>query len=403
MVTRETDRPDLEDLETGALFGRLVDAWRRLGRLVYDEGAVAPAGSLARAQGLRYMTRYLSAGSILAMELGDPDYPYFDRWADRSYSWGVNNPDTIYAFAPIRGDGTYRIYGDRGTCHHLDLQVHAPHFCAAPKYKVVASRDWRQLQWEEDGSIEIILSPEPHDGNWVEIGPGAGSLCVRQYFYDWENERPAQLVIERVGASYPPPPESREQIAEQAELLMTWMDRAASFWDSMVRVCLKAPENSSPFLDPGESEWGGLRGLSYGLGNFRCGPDEAVILEVTPPKCHYWSFQLASLYWESLDWWRRQTSINGHTAVLDPDGVFRAVISQRDPGVPNWLDPAGHEIGLLNGRYLLSETLPEPQLRSVPFAELRANLPGSTPFVTPQERSESLRRRQRLAQRLGGT
>ena len=37
----------------------------------------------------------------------------------------------------------------------------------------------------------------------------------------------------------------------------------------------------------------------------------------------------------------RQSSLNGHQAVLDPDGVFRAVISARDPGVPNWLDTGG--------------------------------------------------------------
>lgn len=398
MTTHEASRDEIQALENGELFERLVETWRRLGRLAYQEDSVASPGSLARAQGVRYMTRYLSAGSILAMELGDPDYPYFDRWADRSYSWGLNNPDTIYAFAAIRDDATYRIYGNRGTCHHLDLQVHAPHFCAAPKYKVVGSVDWRQLHWEEDGSIEIIVSPKRHEGNWVESGHGAGSLCVRQYFYDWESERPANLNIERVGASYPPPPESREQIAAQAELLMAWMDRAGSFWDTMVRMCLKAPENSSPFLDPGESEWGGLRGLAYGLGNFHCRPDEAVILEVTPPVCHYWSFQLASVYWESLDWWRRKTSINGHEAALDPDGVFRAVIAHDDPGVPNWLDAGGHEVGLLNGRYLLSESLPEPRMRAVPLGEVRRHLPESTPRVTPEERSEALRRRQLFAQ-----
>lgn len=402
MATREISPEQGQALEDGSLFERLVDSWRRLGRLAYDERSVAAAGSLARAQGLRYMTRYLSAGSILAMELGDPDYPYFDRWADRSYSWGLNNPDTIYSFAAIRGDASYRIYGDRGSCHHLDLQVHAPHFCAAPKYRIVAGVDWRQLAWEEDGSIEIVLSPDRHPGNWVELQPDAGSLCVRQYFYDWESERPANLSIERVGASYPPPPESPAQIATQAELLMAWMDRGASFWDAMVRNCLNAPPNSSPFLDPGESEWGGLRGLSYGLGNYHCRPDEAVILEVTPPRCHYWSFQLATVYWESMDWWRRQTSINGHAAVLDPDGVFRAVIAHRDPGVPNWLDAGGHEVGLLNGRYLLSKTLPEPSLRVVRFADLRRSLPESTRSVTPEERSESLRRRQRFAQKRDG-
>ena len=36
--------------------------------------------------------------------------------------------------------------------------------------------------------------------------------------------------------------------------------------------------------------------------------------------------------------------LNGHQAVLD-DGVFRAVVAHRDPGVANWLDTAGNRRG----------------------------------------------------------
>ena len=51
---------------------------------------------------------------------------------------------------------------------------------------------------------------------------------------------------------------------------------------------------------------------------------------------------LGNYWWETIDYANHQSSLNGFQAVLDDDGVFRAVVSARDPGVANWLDTAGH-------------------------------------------------------------
>ena len=51
-----------------------------------------------------------------------------------------------------------------------------------------------------DGGFEIVLSPEQHAGNWLPLDPGAETLWVRQFFYDWEHETPASLWIERTDA-----------------------------------------------------------------------------------------------------------------------------------------------------------------------------------------------------------
>lgn len=140
----------------------------------------------------------------------------------------------------------------------------------------------------------------------------------------------------------------------------------------------------------------GLRGQLYGQGHYRCGSQEAVILEVEEPVCRYWMFGLVSQYMEALDWYDRQTSINGHQAVIDDDGVFRAVIAHRDPGVPNWLDTGGREVNLIAARYTWPqdvERVPTPWLRTIPFAEVRDHLPPGTPTISAQERSQYLRRR----------
>ena len=93
----------------------------------------------------------------------------------------------------------------------------------------------------------------------------------------------------------------------------------------------------------------------------------------------------------------RQSSLNGHQARLDQDGRFRAVISLTDPGVPNWLDPAGYTQGMLMGRWYAADSHSMPTLKRVPLAKVRDHLPAATPWMAPEERSTQLRER-----RIGG-
>ena len=57
---------EIDRLRDGEIFDDLVEAWKRLGRLVYHDHATDP-NSLERATGLLYMTRYLTAGATLTV------------------------------------------------------------------------------------------------------------------------------------------------------------------------------------------------------------------------------------------------------------------------------------------------------------------------------------------------
>jgi hypothetical protein len=94
----------------------------------------------------------------------------------------------------------------------------------------------------------------------------------------------------------------------------------------------------------------------------------------------------------------RQSSLNDATAHVDCDGRFRAVISKRDPGVPNWLDKAAWPWGIIQMRLNQANRYPDPTIRKVPVAEVRDHLPADTPTITPDERREQLRRRREGAQ-----
>lgn len=131
----------------------------------------------------------------------------------------------------------------------------------------------------------------------------------------------------------------------------------------------------------------GWADLQYGKGYYHSGPNEAALREMTPPQAPYSAVQLGSHFWKARDWQLRQSSLNGHQAVLDDDGVFRAVISHRDPGVANWLDAGDHESGLIAIRLYKADSTPAPALRKVGFDALGTELPSSTARASPEERS----------------
>ena len=111
-----------------------------------------------------------------------------------------------------------------------------------------------------------------------------------------------------------------------------------------------------------------FRGAVYLNGHYRCEYDQAVIMEVRLTESNYWSFQLSNVGgWEAMDYHLRQCSLNMHQARIDKDGVFRAVISQQDPGVPNWLDSTGRTLGLIAGRYFQAKSTPRNSLITTTF------------------------------------
>jgi hypothetical protein len=131
------------------------------------------------------------------------------------------------------------------------------------------------------------------------------------------------------------------------------------------------------------------------IGRWELRPDEALIVEVEPPEGIYWSFSIGNPWWETIHYGRHQSSLNAHQAAVDSDGRVRVVLCERDPGVANWLDTAGHSNGPIILRCVRTKTAPTPTTRIVPFDQLAAKLPSDTTRVTPEERSSILAARRR--------
>ena len=387
----------LARVRSGELWRELLETLSALESLVTDEAV--PGSAQDRAEGWRYLLRFLGSGIRVTIPAGDPDYPEFTRMIENGMSWGLDNPDCNYSWARLRGDASYRISGHRGSACHLEFQVNTGHFGDGNVggWRTVSSLHGRELESDQDGRFEIILSPERCEGNWMALDSEASFLLLRQYMNDWEKERPAEIFIERIGADYPQPVLTPEKIEARVDELVTWLSAGARSWETMSKLILATAPNEVTMTEPLSGN-AGLRGQAYGLGHYECAPGEAVLVEFTPPPCLMWSVALSGWFWESMEFGGRQTSLNGSQAVLDADGVFRGVIAHEDPGVQNWIDPEQHERGTIGIRFLFPDSVPQPRFRRLPVAEALATLPEDTARCSPAKRREQLEHRRRAVQ-----
>lgn len=314
------------------------------------------------------------------------------------------NPDDIYRYCPISSDYRYRIAGARGTVKMLTINTQAA-LSGMPgpldhTGEFYADLDDGDLQIDANGDFEVLLSaerPAGHTGNWLQIKPGAVALMTRCRSYDWENEVDPVLSIECLNPKGLKKRLTPEDILERIDHMAWSPIRSTKLFYGMQNA-VKANVGVNVF-EP--VRYGGaLSRQVYLPAVFEFEDDEALILETELPQARrYWNFQLNDPYFNAIEYVYRLSSTNGHYAKVSADGRFRAVISLKDPGVPNWLDPAGFKQGTIYGRWYDCDSSPTPTLKRVKFADLRDHLPADTPIVTPEERAEELRRRVRGCQR----
>ena len=116
-------------------------------------------------------------------------------------------------------------------------------------------------------------------------------------------------------------------------------------------------------------------------------------------ECAYQAIQIGSRWYVSTDYEHHQTALNKSQSQADPDGKFRYVISERDPGVANWLELCGHPQGVMMLRWQrLARSLDAadgPTVEVVPFESVGEHLPHfSENQVTPEQYAARIEARQ---------
>ena len=364
-----------------------------------------PGNTVDRVEGLRLLLRSLARGVSRTLEGGDHAYPELS-WV-HPMKFGQDNPDGLYQAAGVDLSNTYRLSGNLGSVRYLGLSIMSFDFDGGPIEQLL-NLNGDQLGANAAGDFSVAFSSEPppsgvDDEAWFQLPAKRSNLMIRQFFGDWEHEVPADLHLECLD---PGPPVSRldaEGLSTGLRQLLRLSVDVPAFWADFGRSHLERGEVNAfghvAATPESTVSKGGSPDQAYGQCWWRVAEDEALLYEVEVPGCAYWGVQLGDVWYQSLDWVNRQSSLNGQQAFVGDDGVFRAVVSHRDPGIANWLDTTGATQGCITYRWNQATSYPVPSLELVPFDELGRHLHPETPRVTPEERSDLLRRRRRGALR----
>ena len=355
-----------------------AEGWTEFCELLKKAGDVVLRDELEtspfdRAEGLRYLTRLLRAGFVSFAENTGPEHPIFRTMPDL-VKMGLDNPDNYYVSATVNGRYSYRIRGRRGSIHYLSFAAQNQNFAARERLTGGAGHlEDSELELGPDGSFEIIASQQEQGGNWLRMNPDTAQILVRQTFLHREKETPVELEIECLESEGPPPPLDPARVPGQLMGSALYaMGCAQWFADWVLEFRDKGPVNTFHLPDlENHRLLGGDPNIRIWLGLWKLAEDEALVVEMTPPKCDYWNFQLGNIWAESLDYRFRRVHVNSGQASMNEDGSVQLVISAEDPGHPNWMDTAGHDHGTMCVRWVRADSQPEPRCQVLKLADLR--------------------------------
>lgn len=356
----------------GSLWTEFCDELKAAGDVVLR--TQTPPDLFNRAEGFRYLTRLLRAGLDSYVESSDPRFPRFFQLANETIKIGNDNPDNIYHNANVTGTLDYKLKGNRGSVDYLSFGTKAGNYATTGSMEPTGQLDATDLELDDNGDFEIILSSRAHAGNWLPMREDSESLIVRQTFGDRSKETAATYSIECISArgddSLDPAAfagqllRSAGFVKNTADMFAQWMDRYS------------AHINKLPADDQARCQRaGGDAAIHYLQSYWKLAPDEALLVHARDvPNCKTWNFQLSNYWMESLDYRYHRISVNKHTAAYNSDGSVTVVVAHTDPGAgfPNWLTTTGHDQGGMLWRWVEAETHPPVECRVVKFAELQA-------------------------------
>jgi len=313
---------------------------------------------------------------------------------------GVDNPDNVYRVIAVDDVNSFRIDGQVNTRPGADVSFTL--FNAYPGSGVdsqsqgVLTLD--QLDKDADGRFHFTVGPDAAGDrtNHLQTRPGAARLIfVRDSLQDWTAETPVSLSVVRTAGPGAAARSDDQRVAEATAAIEVsidyWLRLMPQWFSTPFNVVAKGRAKNFSYTQQATSE-----------ARFRLAADEALVVTIDPCGARYLGVQLADPWGASMDYGVHLSSLNQHQAQRSADGTITYVVCLSDPGVHNWLDPAGLEQGTMLHRW---QGLPEgefPSERSVRAArvvrldQLASVLPADMRRVTPAQR------RQQLSERAAG-
>lgn len=365
-----------------------TDAWRQFCRALESTGTEALAKTLTHdevdlAEGLRHLARMTQLVTLGSLENKDSAHPYLWPALDPHRKMGGDNPQGLYLSGPANGQDTFRLRGGPGSARWLSIILGRS---GNPPYGNALFLP--DLQREPDGSFDILISPTPQSGNWLQSGPNTTGVLVRQFFATPDDVQPMVLTLENLTSG------SERPARVRLDTVIAGLGRATGLFAFMVpmmqgEVLSKGDRKNTFKTDIGDptSTSGGVPGGNAVTARWSLQPDEALIVRVMPPTpCAYWDVQVGNGWYESFDYRHYFSGLTCDGAVVADDGSVVLVVADEDPGVENWLEAVGHREGHIAIRWQLTEgKLPIPETSVVSVRDV-AGL-TKLPTVSAEERT----------------
>lgn len=366
MADPETDPAPTPAPLTAAVVHELIEELAGLDRsfLVGDK---AQSDLPTVLDGYRWMFSILSVGLDVFL-WGDVTAPRFTDIVGANRKWGGDNADAFYQYAPIDPARTYRVRARRADAVYFSITVYGGPDDGRYSERIVATVNDHDVRAADPSGtadeFEIWLSAdEPPAADppalprvWLRLEPDAVAAITRDYLSEPTDGRRMEWRIELVGdpGEWRPTDESE---ARRYRAALTWLREQAQ----LVPVVLADPNTvADPYPVPQQTFGWAAGDASYAMGSYDLTEDQALVVRGTSPECAFWNLCLWNPFLHTFDYAHDQVTINGFQIEYESDGSWEIVISERDPGRPNWVRTQGHRHGLIWLRWFHPSATPDP-------------------------------------------
>ncbi len=344
-----------DDTDPGALWDAFCEALKGAGDAL--RRPETPRDPQTMAESYRHLVRMVRIGFENTFELADLEHPRLTPMVGPMVQYEGTTSDAIYLHAFIDGRATHRIRGRRGEAPLIEFGTYTGKMGLHDPSHLIASITEEDLEVDADGYVEVVLSPEEHPGNWIETSAETRYVMVRQYAADWHDRGPGLFELTRDDAPSVTSPVEFETVRAGLERTVAFAIDNPRIWAGISdywadfavnRFVAQVDADARTDIAPPS-------GHHFSCGYLDLPKDHALVVSFTPGDAAFWSLGLASYWYETIGYGRRESHLNSGTAAVDPDGRVRVVITRApappETTIPNWLDPKGHRFGTMVFRW----------------------------------------------------